>query len=163
MCHSSLATGAAILLVRSCSLPAPCAPMWPRRLRQFDAEERGRFGHALAAVDGVVDSGDRPRRIEVVVEGRPHLRHGRATTPRLACRTLPPVEAVGGPGHEAVVPLPFVAVVVLEDGEADGARIPLGPELIDEYEIAEALRHLLAVHPHHPDVHPVAHEGLSRG
>src|SRR5262249_9787338 len=107
MCHSSLATGAAILLVRSCSLPAPCAPMWPGSLRQSVAEERGGWGHALAAADGVVDSGERPRRIEVVVEGRPPLGEGRATRTGLACRTLPLVEAVGGPGHETVVPLPF--------------------------------------------------------
>jgi hypothetical protein len=73
------------------------------------------------------------------------------------------LEASSVARHEGVVPLPFPAVVVLDDGQPNGTGIPLATKGVDEHQVAEALRHLVAVHVHHRHVHPVAHEGFAGG
>ena len=54
------------------------------------------------------------------------------------------------------------AVVVLDDRQPDRPRVPLRAQLVDEHQVAEALRHLVAVHEDHRRVHPVPDERLAR-
>ncbi len=53
--------------------------------------------------------------------------------------------------------------MVFDDGEADRPGVPGLAELIDEDQVAETLRHLLAVLVDQRGVHPVLHERLARG
>ena len=43
-----------------------------------------------------------------------------------------------------------------------GRRVAHLQELVDEHEVAERLRHLLASKAHHAHVHPVAHKARAR-
>jgi hypothetical protein len=122
-------------------------------------EELRRLADPLAGGCGGVDGGQGGRRVEVVVEGGTDLVEGARTAP---CRP-PGVEPGRSRRHEVVEPLPAVAVVVREDGEADRSRVPLLAEVADEHEVPERLRHLHAVERHHRRVQPVAHEALPGG
>ena len=96
--------------------------------------------------------------------GRRRARPGPSSrAPSPAPGRPPALQALGGAGHARVVPLPRGAVVVLDDHQADRHRVPLLAELGHEHEVAERLRHLLAVHADHRLVHPVAHERLAGG
>ena len=52
-------------------------------------------------------------------------------------------------GMTSSVPLPLVPVVVSQHGQPDGPGVPDLAQLRHEHEVAERLRHLLAVHAHH--------------
>src|SRR5205085_54734 len=73
----------------------------------------------------------------------------------------PSLEALHGGGQEDVVPLPCCPVVVGEDGQAHGHRVPLLDQVADEHQVAQRLGHLLPAEAHHALMHPVAHEGAA--
>src|SRR5690349_16968868 len=107
MCHSRRAMGAATILVRSWSLPAPSAPMRGGRLLpvgQVDAEQVGGAGDIVAAGGGVVDGGNGTGHVEIVVEGGAdlgeHLPVGAVAA--VTGGTEPLVETAGGPRHQRV-------------------------------------------------------------
>src|ERR687897_439369 len=103
---------------------------------QVDAEQRRTGGHCLPGVGGLVQQPQRARGVEVVVERRPHPIEDAAAGSVAGRRRLPALEPVGGVGHHVVVPLPLVAVVVRQHGQADGAGVPRLAELRHEHEVA---------------------------
>ena len=72
-----------------------------------------------------------------------------------------PVQERGAVVEIGVVPLEAGAVVVLHQREPDGTGIGRLEQVADEHEVAERLRHLLALVAHHRRVHPVAGERLA--
>ncbi len=81
-----------------------------------------------------------------------------------AVRGAPP-QGQPGRGRRHVLaraPVPVVAVVVGQQGQAHGRGVPLLAEVADEDEVAERLRHLGAVETDQPDVEPQPHELLTR-
>src|SRR5262249_18504507 len=111
---------------------------------EADAHQRGRGGHVLATVAAAVDRFEGSRPAQAVIErGADVGQRGASGPPALDAE--PAIEPGRGPRHDPVVPLPAVAVVVLEDAETDRPRVVLLAQGVDEHEVAEALRHLLAV------------------
>ena len=53
--------------------------------------------------------------------------------------------------------------MVVEHGQADGGRVPVLEQVADENQVAQGLRHLLALVRHQRLVHPVAHEAVAGG
>src|SRR5262245_29386678 len=157
------ANGASNHRARRCASPAPLA--FTTVQLQHDAEQFGRGSDPAATRTGRgcgVDRGERGGRVEVVIEtlahGGEHI-DGRAVLRR---RGSPRVEARPRLRHQLLVPLPLRAVVVADDGEADRRGVPLLAQRVDEDEVAEALRHLLAVLGDQRRVHPVLYERLAR-
>ena len=59
-------------------------------------------------------------------------------------------------------PVPVLPVVVREQGEAHGRRVPLLAQVADEDQVAERLRHLRPAQPDQADVEPQPDEALAR-
>ncbi len=80
------------------------------------------------------------------------------------CRHRPPGRQPGRRPDQVVVgPLPVGAVVVVEEGQPDGGRLPLLQQVAHEDQVAERLGHLGAVQADQADVQPVADEGRAGG
>ena len=99
-----------------------------------------------------------PGRVQIVVEPGPHYLQGACA----AARRSPPLETVLRLLENGVRPVPRPTVALGEQRQADGGRIvTFFEKLMDEDEVAERLRHLLAAEAHHPHVHPMADEHRS--
>ena len=86
-----------------------------------DAEQRCGFADALASGRGGVDGGERGRRVEVVVEGGPRVVEAAEPGPAARHRSSRAAAA----GMHVVGPLPAGPVVVGQDRQTDGVRLPL--------------------------------------
>ena len=60
--------------------------------------------------------------------------------------------------HETFVPLPLVAVMVHQQSKTNRHGVVSLAQGVNKHQVAPALGHLVAVHPDHRDMHPVAHE-----
>ena len=112
--------------------------------------------------------GRRALRARAACRGRRRSRRARA--PRtdadpvrrsLCAAASEPVQERDALFEIGVVPLEAVAVVVAQQREADRARVGRLQQVADEDEVAERLRHLLALVVHHRRVQPVPHERLA--
>ena len=78
-------------------------------------------------------------------------------------RFPPTVEPFGGALDHRRLPLPLRAVVLADEQQADRHGVVLLAQVGHEHEVAEGLRHLLAVHADHRLVHPVPDERRAGG
>ena len=145
-------------------LDRPCGPD-PSFGQSAMPSRRAPVGDRTPGRGLLVEGAQRGRRVEVVVERGPHRRQPRrAVAAPVAVGRAPPQRQPGRRrGHVLVgAPVPVLAVVVAEEGEPDGGRVPLLAQVAHEDEVAERLRHLRAVQPDQADVEPEPHEGLAR-
>src|SRR5215213_721144 len=140
-------------------VPAPTAAR-SRIAKEIDAQERAQLpehrGRGRVAATGqhgtreVIERLEGAWRVEVVVDRGAHplgvgTRVGAVGALR---RGDEPVQERGAVVEVGVVPLETRAVVVTHEREADGARVGDLQQVADEDEVAERLRHLLAVVAH---------------
>ncbi len=125
-----------------------------------NAEELGGVADVDPEPTGLVDDGHGTGSVQIVVQTLADPFQNRRIP---GVTSTPSLESVHGSGHGVRGPLPFAPIRVLQNGQPDGPGIPFPTESVDEDQIAETLGHLRTVHEDHGHVHPVSHEGGSRG
>ena len=127
---------------------------------QANAEQGGAGPDAQAGGGQLVEVGERPRRVEIIVKGGSDRRQARPIIVRT--RPAPPLDPGHGIIEVPVVPLPVEPVVMRQQRGAHGGGVCPLEQVVDEDEVAERLRHLGAVQADEADVEPVPDEGPTR-
>src|SRR5713101_6951826 len=86
-----------------------------------DAKKAGGLGDSLPRGRRLIDGGNGPRDVEVVVEGSPDFLQGGVTS----SRRPPAIQPLGSLSWQVVSPVPAGPVMVAQDSQPDGGPFPL--------------------------------------